>query len=183
MTDLAPRWASRYRNVHDADDAVDTLLAALDARHPVTVGFNEQRKELRPVKKRDGTVAMEWKPVAGQYVHTVRTLEIFDVDDSGPNVIFRALDRCPKDQEDWTKMTGPGIRTVRADRITDITVHVRSSYRLQNRYFIERVREHAESQHLTKITALTDDALWEIIQYATDRQDAENKATAYAAAR
>ncbi len=181
-----------YRNVPtDADgwatedgmrEVADVILDAIVNRHPVTVGYLERRKELREVKKRDGSTALEWKPVEGQWVHIVRTMEFFNIEPTSENhTVLQAMDRCPSLRGDPERFGPPEIRSIRLERITDYTVHVKSTYRLKNRYFIERVREHAEANRLHKVTALTDDALWEIIQRASDRQEAEILASKYAA--
>lgn len=161
--------------------AEDLILYAMDEdrRHPVTIGYWEQRKALRQVNKRDGTTAMEWKPVPGQFVRTVRTIEMFDVTDESGHTVFKGMDRCPRDQDNWEHAYGPpAIRSVRADRITSITVG-NGQYRLKNAYFIERVRDHARAAGWAKINALTDDALWELIKFSHSREDAEQRAEQY----
>lgn len=183
-----------YRNITAPDDAADIICAAArlgaqydndppDApRYPVTLGFWETRKELRPVKKRDGSVVDEWKPVKpAQYVHAVRTMEFFHYEESEEgNAFLQGLDRCPRDSKDWSRHGPPAVRAVRIDRITDLTVHRKSRYLLQNQYFIVKAREFAEEQGLSKVLKLTDDALWEVIKRAHSRQDAEVRALRYA---
>lgn len=184
----------RYRNIptdkdgwpttEGAQQTEDLLMDAFDKRHPVTVGYWETRKELRPVHKRDGSVVEEWCAVPGQFVRTVRTIEIFDVDEvlaglgtkSEPGVYFRCMDRCPRDDKDWTRFGPPRIRTVRVDRITDITVHTKLTYRLKNTHFIERVRAHALATGRADVATLTDDAIWTMIHLAADPKDAITKA-------
>lgn len=179
-----------FVRVHDPDVARDLIMEAARLgpdfpedpnapRHPVTIGYFETRKELRPPARGDGPPA--WYPVPNQYVPAVRTMEFFDFDESADgHLYFTGLDRCPRDDVNWNVFGPPRIRRVRADRIEDITVHTKSTYRLQNRYFIDRVREHAQTQRWGPIASLTDDALWSVIELATSRQDAVTRAARYA---
>lgn len=175
--------------------AADLILGAMseDARHPVTVGYFESRKEFRAPKRGDGEA--KWFPVPGQYVHTVRTMEFFDFGEvpslasdapasaAEPGLWFDGIDRCPRDDHDWLKHGPPRIRKVRADRITDLTVHTTSQYILRNAHFIKRVRDHAAAAGWVKINLLTDDALWSLIHLATDPDDAISRVRPYATVR
>lgn len=170
-----------YRRIHDPDDAINLILDAMsdDKRHPVTLGYKETRKELRPPKRGNGPPA--WYPVPGHYVFTVRTMEFFDLEETeAGHICFIGLDRCPRDDVDWLAFGPPKIRKVRADRIEDLTVHVKSVYRLVNAYFIQKVRDHAKAQRWPTIPALTDDALWSVIELAHDPTDAIGRAARYA---
>lgn len=171
-----------FRRITDETEALALLRAAMAARHPVTVGFGETRRELRPVKKRDGSIVEEWCPVRGQMVTAVRTLEPFNIEQtSAGNWIMQAMDRCPRNEKDWGNAYGPpAIRTVRLDRITDITVHVKSGYALRNEHFLTKVREHATAYGYSEHMPTTDTALWELIQDATSRENAEEIAFTYA---
>src|SRR5688500_16356007 len=123
---------------------MDLILAAMaeGARHPVTVGFFETRMEWRAPKR--GSGLPKWYRVPGQYVHTVRTFEFFDFDETSEGVYFTGIDRCPLDNTHPDRPhTKPGIRNVCARRITDITIHKQLTYRYPNQYFIDQVREHA----------------------------------------
>lgn len=186
-----PTDADGWPTTEGAKHTTDLIIDAMDedARHPVTIGYWEARKELRDVHKRDGTIVQEWCEVPGQFVHAVRTIEFFFFDEvlpglktrAQPGVYFKGMDRCPRDDKDWTRFGPPRIRTVRADRITDITVHTKAAYRLKNQYFIDKVREHAEGQREPAragftVDTLTDDAIWHMIHLATDTDDAIKRA-------
>lgn len=166
----------KVRSEADVDAAVDMIIDAMseDKRHPVTVGFNETRKELREPKR--GSGPPKWYPIPGEFVPTVRTMEFFDFDESAEGVYFRGMDRCPRADDNWLRHGPPRIRTIAARRITDLTVHTKSTYRLKNQHFIDRVREHAEEQRWASVARLTDDALWHLIQLASDPDDAIDRA-------
>lgn len=172
--------------IADADHALDVILRAMDRRWRVTVGFWEARTEeyeAEGVKKKRKVRVLD--PATGRmtdtFVHTVRTLEPFDVAESASNDVYvTAMDACPRDGG------GPAIRRVRLDRITDVTVHKYCSYRMPNAHFIGRVRAHA-AEHAGegwgRVAALTDDALWALIDEASSSDDAIERAAVYAAAR
>ena len=148
------RDAGRLPSPDEAEDiAGEYLLAALELRRPVTIGFWEQRKEkdptdgkVRTVKDPDGTPLM---------VHTVRTYELFDIAENQTNgqIRFLAVDRCPRDPDDPARHGKPGIRSVVASRVTDITIHD-APYRTRNQYFIDRVRDSVHGA-----ANLTDDTI------------------------
>jgi hypothetical protein len=182
---------TRYLHIPDTPDGVtlatDTILGAMseDARHPVTVGYFETRKEWRHPKR--GTGPAKWYPVKGQYVHTVRTVEFYgfgettDGPDSG--VFFEGIDRCPlSDTEPPHPLTqgrthtAPAIRRVCARRITDLTVHRQITYHYPNQYFIDSVRAHAIAWGRPDVSSLTGDAIWHKISLATDTDDALRRA-------
>lgn len=178
---------TRYLNIPKGKDgwptsegvrlAEDLILAAMaeDARHPVTVGFYETRVEWRHPKR--GTGPAKWYRVPGQYVHAVRTFEFFDFDGTPDGVYFTGIDRCPLDEDHPARPHAkPGIRTVVARRITDITVHRQLKYSYPNRYFIDQVRAHAEQSRQRRVSSLTDDAIWHMISLARDPQDAARRA-------
>lgn len=166
--------------VRGVDHARELILRAMERRWRVTVGFWEVRKDdrRRPVKGPDGNEL---------YVHTVRTFEPFDVNrvslaeyydmDWSDTDYFTAMDACPRDGG------GAAIRRCRFDRVTDITIHRRSPYRMLNAHFIGRVRQHAaelNGEGWGAVAALTDDALWALIEEAWSTDDAIAKATVYA---
>lgn len=171
-----------FRRITDEDEARALITAAMAARHPVTVGFFETRRAQREVKKRDGSTAIEWEPVPGLMVSAVRTLEPFNIEQTAAgDWIVQAMDRCPRSEKDWEgSYAPPGIRTVRLDRITDLTVHVKSGYALRNAYFLGKVRAHAEEYGYAHLVPSTEPALWELIKTATSREHAEEIAMAYA---
>lgn len=165
--------------VRDVDQARELILRAMDRRWRVTVDYWEVRKDeqRRPVKGPDGEALM---------VHTVRTLEPFDVCrvslaeyfDQGwqDTDYFTAMDAC-------TAEGTPGIRAVRFDRITGVTIHKRNPYRMINKYFVGKVRQHAaqvDGDGWGEIAALTDDALWSLISQAWSADDAVEMAAVYA---
>lgn len=157
--------------IKSADHAVDVILHAMDRRWRVTVGFWEV--------KRDPDTRKIIKDATGkeQYAHTVRTLEPFDVDGPTGEEFVTAMDACPRDGK------GPNIRRFRVDRVTDVTVHKRCPYRMPNAHFIGRVRAHAaehSGEGWGRVAALTDVALWSLIDEATSSQHAIDLATAYA---
>lgn len=169
-----------------ADHAMDILMGAMDRRWRVTLGFWEVKTEEHEgddgvTRKRKVRVR---NPETGRmedaYVHTVRTIEFFDVDtrqSDADAVFFTGIDACPRDGG------GPAIRRVRADRITDVTVHKRCPYRMPNAHFIGRVRAHAaehSGEGWGEIAALTDDALWSLIAEAHSTDAAIAIATEYA---
>lgn len=165
--------------VQDADHARELILRAMERRWRVTVGFWEVRKDdqRRPMKDADGRLLM---------VHTVRTLEPFDVNRLSLEDYYATEWR---DTDYFTSMdahTGerkPGIRACRFDRITDITIHKRHPYRMVNQYFVGRVRRHAaelDGEGWGAVAALTDDALWALIDEAWSAQDAIDRARVYA---
>jgi hypothetical protein len=158
--------------VHSADEALDILLHAMDKRWRVTVGFWE-------VKRDDNRRIIKDAHGREQYVHTVRTMEPFDIDGPTGQEYVTAMDALPRDGK------GAAIRRFRVDRVTDITVHKRSPYRMPNAYFIGRVRAHAaehEGEGWGRVAAMTDDALWSLIDEASSTQDAIDRATVYAEA-
>jgi hypothetical protein len=174
---------SHMIRVVDADHALDVLDRAVKRRWRVTVGFWEVRTEEYEVegvrKKRKVRVK---DPATGRmtdtFVHTVRTLEIFDIDLSEAGDMYATgIDACPRDGG------GPAIRRARLDRITDITVHKYTAYRMPNAHFIGRVRAHA-AEHSGEgwgyIAQLTDDALWALIDRAYSSNDAIERATYHA---
>lgn len=172
--------------ITDADHASDVLMGAMGRRWRVTLGFWEVRteeyegpggvKRKRKVRARNP----ETGRMEDTYVHTVRTVEFFDVDARQSDtdaVFFTGMDACPRDGG------GPAIRRVRADRITDVTVHKRCPYRMPNAHFIGRVRAHAaehSGEGWGEIAALTDDALWSLIEDAHSAEAAITIATEYA---
>jgi hypothetical protein len=158
--------------IRDADHALETVLRAMDKRWRITVGFWEVKKDdrRRPVKDANGNV---------QYVHTVRTLEPFDLDGDTGQEYVTCMDACPRDGG------GPAIRAFRVDRVTDMTIHRRSPYRMPNAYFIGRVRAHAaehSGEGWGRVAAMTDAALWALIDEAHNPDHAITMATAYAQA-
>lgn len=158
--------------IRDADHAVDVVLRAMDRRWRVTVGFWE-------VKRDDNRRIVKDSQGREQYVHTVRTLEPFDIDGPSGEEFVTAMDACPRNGG------GPAIRRFRVDRVTDMTVHKRSPYRMPNTHFIGRVRAHAaehSGEGWGRVAALTDDALWSLIDESASTQDAIDRATAYAEA-
>lgn len=168
------------------NDAGDLLWEAMKARHPVTVGFWEIRKDTRnrPMHTTDPDTGLR-TPLL---IHAVRTFELYEIaaaEDTG-NLVFRAMDRCPADRSNphdikWGK---PGIRRVVAGRVTDVTVHRTQRYQCPNPYFLKMVRDHAKAQtdhRWARIAALTDDALWHMIERADTTEDAINRAGDYAA--
>jgi hypothetical protein len=166
--------------------AGEVLWAAMEARHPVTVGFWEVRKDDR--RRPMSTIDPETGLRVPLFVHAVRTFELYEVaanEDNG-QLVFRGMDRCPADRSDPTdvKWGRPGIRRVVAGRVTDVTVHRRQSYRYPNQHFISRVRQHAKAQHdhrWAHVATLTDDAIWHMIEEADSTEDAINRAGTYAA--
>lgn len=155
----------------DPDRALGLILAAMDKRWRITVGFWEV---LRDDKRRI------IKDAAGheQYVHTVRTLEPFDVDGETGEEFVTCMDATPR------RENRPAIRRFRVDRATDITVHKRTRYRMPNPHFIGRVRQHAAEQTgdgWGAVAALTDAALWALVEYASNTDDAIERAAEYAA--
>lgn len=159
-------------NIKSADHALDVIARAMNRRWRVTLGFWEVKKDdqRRPVKDAQGNV---------QYEHTVRTMEFFDVDSPQANwdvVFFTGMDACPRDGR------GPGIRRVRADRITSVTVHKYCAYRMPNAHFIGRVRAHAaehSGEGWGEIAALSDTDLWALIDTAHSSEAAIAMATEY----
>jgi hypothetical protein len=157
----------------DPDRTLALVLAAMDKRWRITVGFwevmrDDQRRLIKDAAGRE------------QYVHTVRTLEPFDVDGPTGEEYVTCMDATPR------REGRPAIRRFRVDRATDITVHKRSRYRMPNTYFIGRVRSHAAEragEGWGRVAALTDDALWSLIERASSTDDAIDCATAYADAR
>ena len=170
--------------VRDADHAVDVILRAMDRRWRVTVGFWEVRTETyldngvekkRKVRVRNPETGL----LMDTYVHTVRTMEPFDIDGPTGAEFVTAMDASPRDGR------GPAIRRFRVDRVTDITVHKRSPYRLPNSHFIGRVRAHAaelDGEGWGSVAALTDDALWALIDEASSTDEAIAIASTYALA-
>lgn len=168
--------------VRDADHALDVILTAMDRRWRVTVGFWEVRTEYYDdmgVRKRRKVRAVD--PATGRlvdtFVHTIRTLEPFDVDGPTGAEYVTAMDAQPRSGD------GPAIRRLRADRVTDITVHKRSPYLMRNAHFIGRVRQHAaehDGEGWGRVAALTDDALWSLIDHASSTDDAIERASAFA---
>lgn len=159
----------------DPDRALSLVLAAMDKRWRITVGFWEERSETYV----DGEGRKKRRRFPGQYVHTVRTLEPFFVDGPTGEEYVQCMDVTPRSEP------GPGIRTFRVDRATDITVHKRSPYRMRNAYFIGRVRAHAaehSGEGWGKVAALTDEALWSLIERASTANEAVATAAEYAAA-
>lgn len=181
----------RYVNIPDTDEGVSLatglLWSALVERHPVTAGFWEQRRELRTVNKRDGSVRQEWCPVKGQYIRAVRTLELFDVDETDSGVYFTGMDRCPRDPGDWSRFGAPGIRRVCSRRVTSVTVHAKARYALVNHHFVMRVREHiaahAPDSAWGVLATFTDSELWEVIAVASSSQHAIDLAAAHVGGR
>lgn len=159
--------------VTSAEHAASVLADAMARRWRVTVGFREVERDdkRRPVKGADGNV---------RYVQTVRTMEFFDVvarPETDGTALFTGMDACPRDGG------GPAIRAVRADRITDITVHRRCPYRMVNMHFVGRVRAHASDQAgegWGEIAALSDTDLWALIDTAHNPEEAIGMAAAYA---
>jgi hypothetical protein len=168
VSDSIPSGLNDVRD--DPDQALTLVLAAMDKRWRITVGFWEERSEIINGKRRR---------FPGQYVHTVRTLEPFDVDGPTGEEYVTCMDATPRHER------VPAIRRFRVDRVTDLTVHKRSPYRMRNTYFIGRVRAHAADhagEGWGKIAALTDEALWSLIERASSTDDAIERATVYAAA-
>lgn len=165
--------------VKDADHARELILRAMGRRWRVTVGFWEVRKDKnrKPVKGPNGEEL---------FVHTVRTFEPFDVNGMSIEDYYGGT---WADADYFTAMDAhtaegrPGIRRCRFDRVTDITIHKRHPYRMPNTYFIGQVRQHAAQMNgegWGGVAALTDDALWALIEEAWSRDDAVNKAAMYA---
>lgn len=165
--------AGRLPSPSEAEDiAGEYLLAALELRRPVTVGFWEQRKAKDPA---DGKVRVVKGPDKQPLmVHTVRTYELFDIaeNESNGQIRFLAVDRCPRDPDNPDAHGKPGIRSVVASRVTDVTIHD-APYRTRNQYFIDKVRDAVPGA-----ANLTDDTIWHIIRTAPSRADAEQLAHA-----
>lgn len=167
--------------VRSVDQARELFLRAMERRWRITVGFWEVRREpgsRRIIKDEQGRE---------QYVHTVRTLEPFDVNalplpdyydsDWADADYVTAMDTHPRDAR------GPAIRRVRLDRVTDVTIHKRHLYRLPNTYFIGAVRRHAAEMNgegWGAVAALTDAALWSLIDEAWSADDAVVRASMFA---
>lgn len=169
--------------VRDADHARELILRAMERRWRITVGYWE-------VKREPGTRRIV-KDAAGreQYVHTVRTIEPFDINAMSLADYFEsawsdadyvtAMDAVPREGG------GPAIRRVRMDRITDVTIHKRHPYRMRNTYFMGKVRQHAadmDGEGWGAIAALSDPALWSLIEEAWSADDAVARAAVYAEA-
>lgn len=181
--------------VRSADQARELVLRAMERRWRITVGFWEVRKEdhtdpvsgkttRRPVKVRDP----ETGKMVDAMVHTVRTFEPFDVNRMS---LAEYYDEEWSDTDYFTSMDAhtaegkPGIRACRFDRVTDITIHKRSPYRMPNAYFIGRVRQHAaeyDGEGWGAVAALTDEALWSLIDEASSPSEAIKTAAVYAVA-
>lgn len=165
--------------VRDANHARELILRAMERRWRVTVGFWEVRKDenRRPVKGPNGEAL---------FVHTVRTLEPFDVNRMS---LAEYYETEWADTDYVTAMDAhtaegrPGIRACRFDRITDVTIHKRNPYRMPNSYFIGRVRQHAaeyNGEGWGAVAAMTDDALWALIEESWSPADAIDRAAQYA---
>jgi len=165
----------------DPDTVVDMVLGAMDRRWRITVGFWEAKTIMVDGKRKK---VREVDPVTGRkrdvMVHTVRTLEPFDIDGPTGEEFVTAMDVTPRHE------SAPAIRRFRVDRATDITVHKRTRYQMPNGYFIGQVRQHASQQASEgwgMVAALTDSALWSIIELASSKDDAIERAESYAAKR
>lgn len=160
------------------DKAEALVREAMERRCPVTLLFREVRKDDdtgKPVKFRHPDTGR----MVNAYVEVLRTIEFFDVDTSEKgDVYFTGMDRVPRDRSvPGVVYDRPSIRRVRADRVSEMTLH-RGPYHIQNTYFIDKVRAHARlysgpGKWAREVGRLSDDALWEVIQYASSREEAE----------
>lgn len=167
-----------------AQHAERLIDEAIRRRLPVNVAFWEVRKDEetgRPVRVPD--------PVTGKmtdtYVRTLRTIEFFikDVSEAG-NVVFTGVDRCPRNRAvPGAPWGAPNIRRVRVDRVAELSF-VHSTYITPNPYFMEQVRKHAAERADHRgwriVGDLADAELWQLIEYATDPNEAIGYARALA---